>query len=142
MPKVTISQIAKEAGVSKTAVSFAFNDSSQLSSSTLRHIREIAERLGYTPDPIARSMTTSCFRHSDTTQRASRGTPFFFLRCLDDWLKRLNDRMKHLETDDEEQDQHAGRDTEDHAEGRLPVARAIMASRAPFPDQRGLEFLG
>jgi DNA-binding LacI/PurR family transcriptional regulator len=58
MPKVTISQIAKEAGVSKTAVSFAFNDSSQLSSSTLRHIREIAERLGYTPDPIARSMTT------------------------------------------------------------------------------------
>jgi DNA-binding LacI/PurR family transcriptional regulator len=58
MPKVTISQIAKEAGVSKTAVSFAFNDPSQLSSNTLRHIREIAEQLGYTPDPIARSMTT------------------------------------------------------------------------------------
>ena len=58
MPKVTISQIAKEAGVSKTAVSFAFNDPSQLSSTTLRHIREIAEQLGYTPDPIARSMTT------------------------------------------------------------------------------------
>ena len=30
MAKVTISQIAKEAGVSKTAVSFAFNDPSQL----------------------------------------------------------------------------------------------------------------
>jgi alanine racemase len=58
MPKVTISQIAKEAGVSKTAVSFAFNDPSQLSSNTVRHIREIAEQLGYTPDPIARSMTT------------------------------------------------------------------------------------
>ena len=58
MPKVTISQIAKEAGVSKTAVSFAFNDPSQLSSNTLRHIHEIADKLGYTPDPIARSMTT------------------------------------------------------------------------------------
>jgi alanine racemase len=58
MAKVTISQIAKEAGVSKTAVSFAFNDPSQLSSSTVRHIHEIAEQLGYTPDPIARSMTT------------------------------------------------------------------------------------
>jgi DNA-binding LacI/PurR family transcriptional regulator len=58
MAKVTISQIAKEAGVSKTAVSFAFNDPSQLSSNTVRHIKEIAERLGYTPDPIARSMTT------------------------------------------------------------------------------------
>jgi alanine racemase len=58
MPKVTISQIAKEAGVSKTAVSFAFNDPSQLAAGTVRHIHEIAERLGYTPDPIARSMTT------------------------------------------------------------------------------------
>jgi DNA-binding LacI/PurR family transcriptional regulator len=58
MAKVTITQIAKEAGVSKTAVSFAFNDPSQLAPNTVRHIREIAERMGYTPDPIARSMTT------------------------------------------------------------------------------------
>jgi len=58
MAKVTISQIAKEAGVSKTAVSFAFNDPTQLAPGTVRHIREIAERMGYTPDPIARSMTT------------------------------------------------------------------------------------
>jgi alanine racemase len=58
MAKVTISQIAKEAGVSKTAVSFAFNDPSQLAPNTVLHIREIAERMGYTPDPIARSMTT------------------------------------------------------------------------------------
>jgi len=58
MAKVTISHIAKEAGVSKTAVSFAFNDPSQLAASTVQHIRDIAERLGYTPDPIARSMTT------------------------------------------------------------------------------------
>jgi DNA-binding LacI/PurR family transcriptional regulator len=58
MPRVTISQIAKEAGVSKTAVSFAFNDPSQLAPTTVEHIHEIAERLGYSPDPIARSMTT------------------------------------------------------------------------------------
>src|SRR5262245_40349711 len=58
MPKITINDIAKEAGVSKTAVSFAFNDPAQLAPATVHHIREIAERLGYTPDPIARSMTT------------------------------------------------------------------------------------
>ena len=58
MPKVTINQIAREAGVSKTAVSFAFNDPTQLSPATVRHIREVAERLGYMPDPVARSMTT------------------------------------------------------------------------------------
>jgi DNA-binding LacI/PurR family transcriptional regulator len=58
MSKVTINDIAREAGLSKTAVSFAFNDPSQLAPATVRHIRDIAERLGYTPDPIARSMTT------------------------------------------------------------------------------------
>lgn len=58
MRKVTISQIAKAAGVSKTSVSFAFNAPEQLSAATVAHIRDIAERMGYTPDPIARSMTT------------------------------------------------------------------------------------
>jgi DNA-binding LacI/PurR family transcriptional regulator len=58
MPKVTINDIARAAGVSKTAVSFAFNDPSQLAPATVHHILEVAERLGYTPDPIARSMTT------------------------------------------------------------------------------------
>ncbi len=58
MAKVTINDIAREAGVSKTAVSFAFNDPSQLAPTTVQNIRDVAERLGYTPDPIARSMTT------------------------------------------------------------------------------------
>lgn len=58
MPRVTINDIAKRAGVSKTSVSFAFNDPSQLAPATVRHILAIAEELGYTPDPIARSMTT------------------------------------------------------------------------------------
>lgn len=58
MAKITINDIAKEAGVSKTAVSFAFNDPSQLAHSTVEHIHAVAERLGYSPDPIARSMTT------------------------------------------------------------------------------------
>lgn len=58
MPKVTINDIAREAGVSKTAVSFAFNDPTQLATTTVEHIHEVAERLGYSPDPIARSMTT------------------------------------------------------------------------------------
>ncbi|MBC8161679.1 MAG: LacI family DNA-binding transcriptional regulator [Roseiflexaceae bacterium] len=58
MSKITINDIAKEAGVSKTAVSFAFNDPGQLATTTVEHIHAVAERLGYSPDPIARSMTT------------------------------------------------------------------------------------
>ena len=58
MARVTIKDIAQRAGVSKTAVSFAFNDPSQLSEETLRRILSIADQLGYIPDPVARSMTT------------------------------------------------------------------------------------
>lgn len=58
MPKVNITDIALRAGVSKTAVSFAFNNPSKLSEATARHILEIAESMGYAPDPVARSMTT------------------------------------------------------------------------------------
>ena len=56
--KVTISDIAREAGVSKTAVSFAFNMPGRLSEKTARHILDIARQLGYTPNPIARSLNT------------------------------------------------------------------------------------
>ncbi|MCS6774301.1 MAG: LacI family DNA-binding transcriptional regulator [Anaerolineae bacterium] len=56
--KVTIADIARQAGVSKTAVSFAFNMPGRLSEETTRHILEIARRMGYTPNPIARSLNT------------------------------------------------------------------------------------
>jgi len=53
-----IKDIAEKAGVSKTAVSFAFNNPSRLSEATVHQILKIAEEMGYTPDPVARSMST------------------------------------------------------------------------------------
>jgi len=58
MAKVTISDIAKRAGVSKTAVSFAFNDPSRLPEETVQRILAIADELGYMPNPVARSLTS------------------------------------------------------------------------------------
>jgi alanine racemase len=58
MTKVNISDIAQKAGVSKTAVSFAFNNPERLSQTTVEHIMKIAEELGYTPNPVARTLTT------------------------------------------------------------------------------------
>jgi alanine racemase len=58
MGNVTIKDIALKAGISKTAVSFAFNNPSRLSETTLKHILAIAEEMGYSPNPVARSMTT------------------------------------------------------------------------------------
>lgn len=58
MRRVTIDDIARKAGVSKTSVSFAFNNPDRLSESTLNHILKVAEELGYTPDPIASNLKT------------------------------------------------------------------------------------
>ena len=54
---VTIADIAVSAGVSKAAVSYAFNNPDRLAEATVRRIRETAEQLGYTPNPLARSMS-------------------------------------------------------------------------------------
>ncbi|WP_024285492.1 LacI family DNA-binding transcriptional regulator [Cellulomonas sp. KRMCY2] len=56
--RVTMQDVADRANVSKTAVSFAFNDTSRLSEATLRHIMAVAEELGYSQDPAARMLRT------------------------------------------------------------------------------------
>jgi DNA-binding LacI/PurR family transcriptional regulator len=52
-----IADVARAAGVSKTAVSFAFNSPERLSAETALRIREVADRLGYRPNPVARMLT-------------------------------------------------------------------------------------
>ena len=58
-----IADVAREAGVSKTAVSFAFNSPDRLAPDTATRIRAVAEQLGYRPDPVARMLTQ---RHTQT----------------------------------------------------------------------------
>jgi alanine racemase len=54
---ITISDIASKAGVSKAAVSYAFNTPARLAPQTVERILAIAEELGYSPNPVARSMS-------------------------------------------------------------------------------------
>ncbi len=55
--RVTIADVAEAAGVSKTAVSFAFNNPGRLNVDTASRIMSIADSLGYRPDPVARMLT-------------------------------------------------------------------------------------
>ena len=57
MNRPTAAAVAAAAGVSRTSVSFAFNDPSKISAETLKRILEEAERLGYEPNPVARMLT-------------------------------------------------------------------------------------
>lgn len=52
-----IADVAREAGVSKTAVSFAFNSPDRLAAGTAERIREVALQLGYSPHPVARMLS-------------------------------------------------------------------------------------
>ena len=52
----TISDIAKAAGVSTGAVSYALNNRPGVSEPTRRRIMDIADRLGWVPSSAARAM--------------------------------------------------------------------------------------
>lgn len=54
--RVIISDVAKEAGVSKQTVSRVINNRPDVADETRTRIKDIIARLGYHPDPIARSM--------------------------------------------------------------------------------------
>lgn len=56
-PRARIADVAREAGVSKAAVSFAFNSPERLKPQTADRIRQVATVLGYRPHPVARMLT-------------------------------------------------------------------------------------
>ncbi len=56
--RVTIKDVAREAGVSVQTVSRAINDKGEISPQTQERILRIADRLGYRPNSVARSLAT------------------------------------------------------------------------------------
>ena len=57
--RVTIKDVAKKANVSKSAVSFAYNDPSKLSEATVEHIMQTAEEMGYVRSATARALLSA-----------------------------------------------------------------------------------
>ncbi|HEX6350101.1 MAG TPA: LacI family DNA-binding transcriptional regulator [Candidatus Dormibacteraeota bacterium] len=57
MSRVTIADVARTAGVSKTAVSFAFNYPDRLGQATRDRVLQVAAEMGYSPHPLARALS-------------------------------------------------------------------------------------
>ncbi len=55
--KITIYEVAKEAGVSRQTVSRVLNDRPDVSTETRQRVKKIMERFGYQPSAIARSLS-------------------------------------------------------------------------------------
>jgi DNA-binding LacI/PurR family transcriptional regulator len=57
LKRPTIADIAKRAGVSKGAVSFALNGQAGVSASTRQRVLDIAEEIGWAPNSVARTLS-------------------------------------------------------------------------------------
>ncbi len=55
---VTLKEVAERAGVSRSAVSRAFTEGASVSESTRRKVEKAASEMGYSPNVLARSLTT------------------------------------------------------------------------------------
>ena len=58
LDRVTMADVAREAGVSQMTVSRVVNDKGDVSSATRQRILSIIDRLGYRPSGIARGLAT------------------------------------------------------------------------------------
>jgi LacI family transcriptional regulator len=56
--RVTIADVAREAGVSMMTVSRVINDKGEISSTTRQYVMDVIDRLGYRPSGIARGLAT------------------------------------------------------------------------------------
>jgi DNA-binding LacI/PurR family transcriptional regulator len=72
--QVTISQVAREAGVSSQTVSRVINNRQEITPETRQHVQEVIKRLGYQPNAIARSLIQ---RRSHTLGVVTSGLEYF-----------------------------------------------------------------
>lgn len=57
-PRITIEDVAREAGVSRQTVSRAINNRADISSDTLNRVLEMVDKLGYRPSRMAQGLVT------------------------------------------------------------------------------------
>jgi DNA-binding LacI/PurR family transcriptional regulator len=72
--QVTISQVAKESGVSSQTVSCVINNRQEITPETRQHVQEVIKRLGYQPNAIARSLSQ---RRSHTLGVVTSGLEYY-----------------------------------------------------------------
>ncbi|WP_291296405.1 LacI family DNA-binding transcriptional regulator [Elioraea sp.] len=82
--RVTAAEVARAAGVSRSAVSRTFTPGSSVSTSTRNRIEAVAARLGYRPNALARTLITRRSRIIGVVM-AAIDNPFHaqLLQCLD-----------------------------------------------------------
>ena len=60
-PRVTVADVAREAGVSATTVSHALSGKGRVDDATRMHVRQVAASLGYVPNRAARNLALEMY---------------------------------------------------------------------------------
>ena len=72
---VTLKHVAQRAGVSRSAVSRCFTEGASISAATRAKVERAAAELGYSPNFLARSLTTGQFPLTASASIPADGTP-------------------------------------------------------------------
>ncbi len=88
--RVTVQDVAEAAGVSRSAVSRTFTDGASVSGRTRAKVEAAAERLGYFPNALARSLTTRRTRLIGLVSNNFENPAF--MEVFDLFTRRLQDR--------------------------------------------------
>lgn len=83
--KVTIKDVARDAGVSPSTVSRVISDSSRIGEATKERVRKSIEKLGYTPNVLARSLVSKRTRIIGVVMPHEADTLFsnpFFIQAM------------------------------------------------------------
>lgn len=74
--RVSLGDVAREAGVSRMTVSLALRENGRLQASTAERVRAVAKRLGYMPNPRLSQIMNETAR---TRHSGQSGTPAFLM---------------------------------------------------------------
>ena len=91
---VSLKDISKACGVSVATVSKALNDHSDISQETKKHVREVAEKLGYRPNAAAQALKTNRTNNIGVlfVDEANSGlTHDYFNHVLDSFKRKTED---------------------------------------------------
>ena len=78
--KVTRKDIAREAGVSETIVSYVMNNNRYVDKEKKKRVLEAVNKLGYRPNSIARALKGKKLNHHKRTSKAHSLEKYKFLR--------------------------------------------------------------
>ena len=106
MKKVSISDIARKAGVSVSTVSFVMNDKAvkmRISQEVIRRVEQVAREMGYRPNQLARGLRTGKTKTIGLIIENISNAFFATLaKTIEDEAKKYDYRVVYCSTDNEE----------------------------------------